>query len=128
MLHLDLEFAPPNSTVHRTPCRSLPCWAYHHAVCSTAPVSSKTLAALRAPAGAALSPGNRFTIEFWLFLEAASPNKSLVSRKLDTDPHMLYEFYIDSSGTAVSLAQSSGPGTGRSTAFATIPLRTWTHI
>ncbi len=86
-------------------------------------------ASVTEPVSPALSPGNQFTIEFWLYLEGATPNRRLCSAAGSLRTLI---FFTSSTPTRRGLpsvyTRTVARGARGGTAVAPIPLRTWTHI
>jgi len=80
-----------------------------------------------------ISLGSAFTMEAWLFLDAASPFSIVMGKPNNprgSDPFHHYILGFEANGLRPSFVQSTGqPGTYRAiTASTDIPLRVWTHL
>jgi hypothetical protein len=82
---------------------------------------------------ASLNLGNTFTMEAWVYLQAASPYGVIIGKTFNpraNDPFQNYVLSLDATGLKPELIQTTGTsGTYRSaTATNAIALNTWVHI
>lgn len=83
-----------------------------------------------APLAPSLDFGNQFTLEAWVYLEAASPQSVIMGKRHNEDPFVDFVLGFRESGRRVSFAQSTGqPGSLHIVqAPSDMPLFAWTHV